>query len=55
MSLIIRCVVEGCDAWLGNGYMSERGPNFMVAAEGDGCNDELKGLLVSLIVANNVP
>ena len=35
--------------------MSDRGPNFMVAAEGDGCNDELKCLLVSLIVTNNVP
>ena len=55
MSRIIRCVVEGCGAWLGNGYMSDRGPNFMVDAEGDGYNDELKRLLVSLIVANNVP
>ena len=35
--------------------MSDRGPNFMVAVEGDGCNGELKCVLVSLIVTNNVP
>ena len=36
MFSISRCVVEGCSAWLGDGYIRDRGPNFMVATEGDG-------------------
>ena len=44
---IIRCVVEGCSAWLGDGYSRDRGPNLMVAAEGDGRKDELKRVLES--------
>ena len=47
-------VVEGLSAGLEDGCIIYKGPHFMVATESDGRKDQLKGVSVRLIFANNV-